>query len=938
VTGTVLAAAGFAAAALLALALPAVASAYQPQLKRYPYLTDAVGSSATVNWATDQSRTSGTIRYGKVGTESCTAHSKRASRSSITVNGVSQYQWLANLTGLTPGARYCYRIELGTTSPVIDLLGTDASPEFYAQLPAGSSEPFSFAVLGDWGAVGDTQAGADNKQAEVMSQIGASGVRFAVGTGDTAYPSGTQTNYGDLAQTGADISTVFAPQFWKKVGASTPLFNAVGNHGFNSTFLSVWPQSTAAASSGGRYLLDTYCCVNGTTSANYPSAWYAFDAGNARFYVLEAAWSNSNNGTADRYKNDYDTHWTPSSAEYQWLENDLRTHSSRLKFAFFHFPIYSSQSDEASDTYLQGTNSLEGLLARHGVDIAFSGHAHNYTRSVKPNADSLVTYATGGGGARLRPANRCGAPVAYAIGWSYSSGGSACGGAPLPTTTDQVFHFLKVSVEGSRVTVSPTDSQGRTFDVQTYDFSGSDVTFSPTADAPVKESSPTTNYGGENLRVDAGGDPDVESYLNFSVSGLSGPIQKAKLRLYAFTGTANGPAVYTTSTAWSEGGITWSNRPSPTSAATDDKGAIASNSWVEYDVTPFVTGDGSYSFRLAGTSSDGVDFYAREAPAGSPRPELVLTVAGSGQPPADTTPPAPPTGLTANAPSPNSVELSWTAATDAVGVTGYEIYRDDHLLATTSGSGTSFGDTTGSPNTTYTYKVRAFDAAGNLSGFSNTATVTTPSGAPAGIGFVNQATGATPAPTSSFTVPITSTSGNTLVAPIAVQAGVTTSVSSVTDSAGNVWTRGPVGFLSGSNTRVEIWYRTAAAPVTSVTVNLSAPDLASANVSEWSGVATAAALDTSGGQGNVSSTTASTPSITTTNTNDLVVGAINFPIAVTSTLATPGFTSLADFTVSTVKGRAAYRIVPATGSYSAAWALSGSSTSGGAILALRAAS
>jgi hypothetical protein len=942
VTRTLLAAAGFAALALLALTLPPVASAYQPQLKRYPYLTDVVGSNATVNWATDQSRTSGTIKYGKVGSEPCTAHSKTASRSTITVNAVPQYQWLANLTGLTQGARYCYRIQLGTTSPVIDLLGTDASPEFYAQLPAGSSEPFSFAVLGDWGAVGDTQAGPDNKQADVMSQIAASGVRFALGTGDTAYPSGSQTNYGDLIQTGANISTVFAPEFWKKVGASTPMFNATGNHGFNSTFLSIWPQSTAVVGSGGRYVMDTYCCLNDTTSASYPSAWYAFDAGNARFYVLEAAWSTSNVGTADRYKNDYDTHWTPTSAEYQWLENDLRTHPSRLKFAFFHFPLYSSDPGEPSDTYLQGTNSLEGLLARHGVDIAFSGHGHNYTRTVKPSGDSLVTYMTGGGGARLRPATTCAFPVAYALGWSYSSGGSACvDGAPagtgLPTSIDQVFHFLKVSVDGNRVTVTPTDSQGRTFDVKTYDFSGTDVSLSPTADAPVKEASPTTNFGGENLRVDAGSDPDVESYLNFSVSGVSGPIQSAKLRLYAYTGTANGPAVYSTSTAWSEGGITWSNRPAPTSAATDDKGTIAGNSWVEYDVTPFVTGNGSYGFRLAGTSSDGVDFYSREAPAGSPRPQLVLTVAGSGQPPSDTTPPTPPTELTANAPSPNSVELSWTAATDAVGVTGYEIYRDDKLLATTSGGGTSYGDTTASPNTTYTYKVRAFDAASNLSGFSNTATVTTPAGAPAGIGFVKQATGATPASTSSFTVPITSTSGNTLVAPIAVQAGTTTSVSSVTDSAGNIWTRGPVGFLSGSNTRIEIWYRTGAAPVTSVTVNLSAPDLASANVSEWRGVATAAALDTSGGQGNVSSTTAATPSITTTNANDLVVGAINFPLAVTSTLATAGFTSLADFTVSTVKGRAAYRIVPATGSSSAAWALSGSSTSGSAILALKAA-
>ena len=103
--------------------------------------------------------------------------------------------------------------------------------------------------------------------------------------------------------------------------------------------------------------------------------------------------------------------------------------------------------------------------------IGFSGHAHNYTRNVKPT-DGLVTYVTGGGGARLQPATKCGAPVAYAVGWSYTIGGSSCGAAARPTSIDQVFHFLKVSVDGAKVTVAPTDAQGRTFDVQTYDFSG----------------------------------------------------------------------------------------------------------------------------------------------------------------------------------------------------------------------------------------------------------------------------------------------------------------------------------------------------------------------------------------------------------------------------------------------------------------------------------
>ena len=146
-----------------------------------------------------------------------------------------------------------------------------------------------------------------------------------------------------------------------------------------------------------------------------------------------------------------------------------------------------------------------------------------------------------------------------------------------------------------------------------------------------------------------------------------------------------------------------------------------------------------------------------------------------------------------------------------------------------------------------------------------------------------------------------------------------------------------MGLLSGSNTRVEIWHSTGAAPVAGVTVNLSAADLASANVSEWSGVAPTQAVDAFAGQGNASSTTAATPSIATTNANDLVLGAINFPRAAASTLATTGFTALDNFNASTVSGRAAYRVVSATGSYSLAWTLSAASPSGAAVLALKAA-
>ena len=84
-----------------------------------------------------------------------------------------------------------------------------------------------------------------------MTQIAKSGVRFAVETGDTAYPSGSQTNYGDLRQTGSDVSAVFGPQFWPRFGGSIPFFNATGNHGLQQHIPRRTGRRTRRSSSSG---------------------------------------------------------------------------------------------------------------------------------------------------------------------------------------------------------------------------------------------------------------------------------------------------------------------------------------------------------------------------------------------------------------------------------------------------------------------------------------------------------------------------------------------------------------------------------------------------------------------------------------------------------------------------------------------------------------
>ncbi len=454
----------------LVAAFASTASASELQLTRYPYLTDVVGAgttdNATINWATDQSQTTALASYGQVGFEDVTAHLVNASKTSITVNGVAEYQWKAKITGLLPNTVYAYRV--GLTNPSLDLLGTDVSPTFTTPPLPGDNTPFSFAVFGDWGATDAT--GANPDQANLDAQIAASGATFAVSAGDTGYQGGSQTNYGDLYQTGPEISGVFAAAFYKNIGDGIPMFAATGNHGLNATFLNIWPQPTAPMLSGGVSQYDAYN-VPGTNPANYPSVWYAFTVGQARIYVLTAAWANSNTGTGTLYSDDYNAHWTTSSPEYQWLANDLATHPTRIKFAVFHFPMYSDNNTETTDTYLHGPRSLANLLSQYGVQFVFNGHAHIYERNFPQRNETFVSYVVGGGGAPLEPINKSSKFDAYSIGWSYSkSKGSAGGSAPVPTSPAQVFSFVLVKVSGTQVTVTPTNSLGQTFDVVTYQF------------------------------------------------------------------------------------------------------------------------------------------------------------------------------------------------------------------------------------------------------------------------------------------------------------------------------------------------------------------------------------------------------------------------------------------------------------------------------------
>ncbi len=139
----------------------------------------------------------------------------------------------------------------------------------------------------------------------------------------------------------------------------------------------------------------------------------------------------------------------------------------------------------------------------------------------------------------------------------------------------------------------------------------------------------------------------------------------------------------------------------------------------EYGAFPLLLGaedqNGTLSYFFQGRLDD-ARIYRRALSA----PEIVALYNGG---PPDAEPPSVPQDLAAEAVTASTVQLSWSASTDNVGVVGYNVYRGGGFLGSTSGL--SYTDQGLTASTAYTYEVSAFDAANLESGRSAPLTVTT---------------------------------------------------------------------------------------------------------------------------------------------------------------------------------------------------------------------
>src|SRR5579859_6494933 len=149
--------------------------------------------------------------------------------------------------------------------------------------------------------------------------------------------------------------------------------------------------------------------------------------------------------------------------------------------------------------------------------------------------------------------------------------------------------------------------------------------------------------------------------------------------------------------------------------------------------TNFGATRGTSTVKFNGTTATPTSWSASSiiapVPTGGTTGNVVVTVGGVASNgltftvQADSISPTVPTGLTATAASGSQINLSWTASTDNVGVAGYKVYRGGTQVGTSPT--TSYSDTGLTASTAYTYAVAAFDATGNTSAQSASATATT---------------------------------------------------------------------------------------------------------------------------------------------------------------------------------------------------------------------
>lgn len=288
------------------------------------------------------------------------------------------------LTGLQPATTYRYAVT------------QDGKPvwtsEFITARPRGQNG-FTFGVMGDMGK--GTPA-----QFAIARQLAQYDPEFTLLTGDIVYFRGAEGDY---------LPKYFKP--YQDLIDDQVFFPTLGNHDIltwlGKPYFRFFELPTGNIESASRY--------------------YQFSYGDVDFFGLD-----SNQA------------FTKILPQYRWVNAALEASTAKWKVVFFHHPPFSA-GKHGDDKGVK--EHLVPLFEKHGVDVVFAGHEHNYER-IKPmrlheRSGRPITYiVTGGGGTDLRPVGK-NENTAY---------------------SESIHHFMGVKVENDRISIQAIDQGGRVFD------------------------------------------------------------------------------------------------------------------------------------------------------------------------------------------------------------------------------------------------------------------------------------------------------------------------------------------------------------------------------------------------------------------------------------------------------------------------------------------
>ena len=421
--------------------------------------------------------------------------------------------------------------------------------------------------------------------------------------GDVQYEDGTLTKY----------QQSYDPSWGRLKNITRP---AVGNHEY----------LTGGASG--------YFSYFGATAGDKTKGYYSYNVGAWHIIALNSNCSQVGGcGTG--------------SPQEQWLKADLAANPTMCTIAYFHHPRFSSGQHGNNTSY----DAFWKAFYAAGVEIVLNGHDHIYERFAPQNPSAaadpkgIQQFTVGTGGKNhttivsIQPNSVVRNTDTYGFlkltlhansyDWQFvpepgktftNSGTRNCFTTSSTPPTSAPPTKTPVS-NPTNVASTPTTGPAATPTAPPPP-TGDGLTFTPVADAYVTAAIPNTNYGASKMiRFDSS--PVVNGYLTFNVQGVNAPIASVQLKIYANSSSTVGCKVFAVpSVGWGEKTITYNTAP-PLGNQIGSIGAFKGSSWITIDVTPLVTGNGTFSLAITGLNATAVSLASRET--GTFIPQLIVT-------------------------------------------------------------------------------------------------------------------------------------------------------------------------------------------------------------------------------------------------------------------------------------------------------------------------